>query len=176
MEFASGREDGKSHTARSRLRCSRCGRSLPWYDGDPAHFDATSLRYVLYPSRVTFSVGDVVVMGPRIMVPLFDLLSCLALMLPDIRSKKNTSMNFTESADRVLFFKPATGETVEITYAEARSRPGAVYFHEVRKVRADREELVDTLTDFLASGLQALTDNVAGLRENPHVKALLAQR
>ncbi len=37
---------------------------LPGTTGDPAHFDATSLRYVLYPSRVTFSVGDDVVMGP----------------------------------------------------------------------------------------------------------------
>jgi hypothetical protein len=147
---------------------------LPWYDGDPAHFDATSLRYVLYPSRVTFSVGEVVVMGPRIMVPLFDLLSCIALMLPDIRRKKPASMDFTESADRILF-NPATGDTVKIIYAEARSRPGAVYFHETRKVLVDREELVDTLTSFLASGLRTMTDNVAGLGENQHVKALLAQ-
>ncbi|MDP9793163.1 hypothetical protein J2S43_001675 [Catenuloplanes nepalensis] len=119
-------------------------------------------------------MGDDVVMGPRLLVPLFDLLSCLASMLPEIRGKKPASMNFTESADQVLF-KPAAGETVEIIYAEARSRSGAVYFHEARKVRIDREELVDTLTGFLASGLQALTDNVAGLRENQHVKALLDQ-
>ncbi len=83
-------------------------------------------------------------------------------------------MGFTESADRVLF-NPSTGETVEIIYAEARSRPGVSYFHEAQKARADREDLVDTLTGFLASGLQILTDNVTGLQQNPHVLDLTAQ-
>ncbi|MFI5846093.1 hypothetical protein ACIA8K_40960 [Catenuloplanes sp. NPDC051500] len=147
---------------------------LPWHDGDAENFDASSLRYALFPSRVTFSVGETLVMGPRLLVPLFDLLSCMAWVLPDIRENKPASMNFTESADRVLF-NPSTGEAVEIVYAEARSRPGAVYFHEARKVRVAREDLVDAFTGFLASGLHLLTDNVPGLRQNQHVKALAAQ-
>jgi hypothetical protein len=147
---------------------------LPWYDGDPEHFDGTSLRYLLFPSRVTFSVGDVVVMGPRRLVPLFDLLSCVAWVLVDVREKRPASMGFTESADRIQF-KASTGDSVVIVYAEARSRPGVAYFHETRKARADREDLVDTLTAFLSSGLRLLTDNVAGLERNRHVRELATQ-
>lgn len=148
---------------------------MPWYDGDPEQFDATSLRYFLFPSRVTLRVGEVDVMGPRMLVPLFDLLSCIALELPGIRKRRLASINFTESADQVLFRPSKAGDGVDVVYAEARSRPGAVYFHEARKARADHQELVDTLTGFLASGLRQLTDNVAGLQQNQHVKALAAQ-
>jgi hypothetical protein len=39
-------------------------RSVPWHSEDPAEFEAADLRYCHFPSRVTFSVGDAVVMGP----------------------------------------------------------------------------------------------------------------
>jgi len=127
---------------------------LPWYDGDAEHFDAASLRYLLFPSRFTFSVGDVIVMGPRRRVLLFDLLCCVDRVLVDVREKKSASMGFPESADRVLFH-PSTAGSVEITYAEARSRPGVRYFHEARKARADHDDLVDTLFSCWRSSLTA---------------------
>ncbi|MEU4622760.1 hypothetical protein AB0G04_22665 [Actinoplanes sp. NPDC023801] len=148
-------------------------RSLPWYDGRAENFDASDLRYSHFPARVTFSVDDVVVMGPRFLVPLFDLLWCVREVLADLRGRRPASIGFTESADQVRFL-PSAGDCVEIIYAESRSRPGEQYFHEARRARADRRELIEALTDFLASGIRTLTVNVAGLDRNEHFRDLAA--
>ncbi|GIF44199.1 hypothetical protein [Actinoplanes xinjiangensis] len=146
-------------------------RSVPWHSEDPAEFEAADLRYCHFPSRVTFSVGDAVVMGPRSMVPLFDFLAVLALSLKDLRAGGPGSLTFTESADRVEL-RPVGAEAVEVVYAEACSEPGRLYHRERVKARTTRSELVNAFASFVEYGRGLLIDNAAGFERNPHIGAL----
>ncbi|MEV4281723.1 hypothetical protein [Actinoplanes xinjiangensis] len=144
---------------------------MPWHSEDPAEFEASDLRYCHFPSRVTFSVGDVVVMGPRYLVPLFDFLAVLALSLKDLRAGGPGRLTFTESADRVEL-RPVGAEAVEVVYAEACSEPGRIRHRERVTARTSRSELMKAFASFIEYGRGMLIDNAPGFARNPHIGAL----
>jgi hypothetical protein len=146
-------------------------RTLPWYTGSALDFDSGSLHYALFPARVTLSVGDVTVMGPRTLVPLFDFLAQLARTLTPLRDGRSASIGFTESADRIRL-RPAGADDIDIAYLEARSRPGRRYHPARVSVRADRGELTRTFTTFLENGRALLIDGYPELVRNPHIGKL----
>jgi hypothetical protein len=120
----------------------------------------TDLHYTLFPSRVTFEVSGIVVIGPRRRVPLFDFLACVAQSTKALRANEPTSMGFTEAADRI-YFRPLNGNNVEISTSDSDLL-----------VQADRPELVATLEGFLLSGRTRLVDNVPGIQRNPQMVKL----
>jgi hypothetical protein len=145
--------------------------TLPWHTGNPEDFDSGSLHYAHFPARVTLSVGEVTVMGPRTLVPFFDFLAQVARSVAPVRNGRPASIGFTECADRVGL-RPAGTDHVDVVYSEALSRPGRIHHRERVTARAGREELVETFTTFLDSGRRLLIENCPGLERNPHMSKL----
>jgi hypothetical protein len=121
----------------------------------------TDLHYSLFPSRVTFEIGGIVVIGPRRRVPLFDFLVCVTRLAKALYVNESTSIGFTEAADRI-YFRPLNGGGVEVSDSES----GLL-------VQTDRVELVVALEEFLSNGRTQLLENVPGIQRNPHMVKLV---
>ncbi|GIE33832.1 hypothetical protein Ait01nite_068770 [Actinoplanes italicus] len=148
------------------LGITPAARTVPWFTGKAEDFDAGSLHYSLFPARVTLSVGDLTIMGPRTMVPLFDFLAVLAFILPNVRDGKPASIGFTESADRIRL-RPVGADDIDVTYLEARSHTGRRHRRERVSARADRGDLTRSFTTFLETGRALLIDAYPDLVRNP---------